>query len=134
MRVIIDTNVFLSAVTDRNPGQRERAEALFRAAAGGQAGIVIPQSIVFEIAYVLSSVYKRDAATIRVMLRDLAALPGVELVDELPFASWMELWERHFPDPTDAAVAAVAMDTGSIVATFDRKFARRLVEVRVETW
>lgn len=134
MRVIIDTNVFLSAVTDRNPAQRERAEALFRAAAGGEAGIVIPQSIIFEIAYVLSSVYKRDAATIRVMLRDLAALPGVDLVDELPFVSWMELWERHFPDPTDAAVAAVAMDTGSTVATFDRKLARRLEAVRLETW
>lgn len=132
--MIIDTNVFLSAVTDRNPRQRERAEALFRAAAAGEAGIVIPQSIVFEIAYVLSSVYQRDGATIRAMLGDLAALPGVEIVDELSFASWMELWERHFPEPTDAAVAAVAMETGSTVATFDRKFARRLGAVEIGSW
>ena len=134
MRVTIDTNVFLSAVTDRNPRQRERAVALFHAAAGGEASIVIPQSIVFEIAYVLSSVYKRDAATIRAMLGDLAAVPGVEIVDELRFGSWIELWARHFPDPTDAAVAAVAMETGSTVATFDRKFARRLEAVGVARW
>lgn len=134
MRVIIDTTVFLSAVTDRHPAQRQRAEALFRAAAGGEAEVVIPQSIVFEIAYVLSTVYRRDAAIVRAMLGDLAALPGVEILDELPFGSWMELWERHFPDPTDAAVAAVAMETGSRVATFDRKFARRLGVLGVGAW
>lgn len=134
MRVVIDTNVFLSAVTDRNLRQREHAEALFRAAARGEIEIAIPQSILFEMTYVLSSVYGRDAATIRTMLRDLVALPGVEIIDQLSFASWMELWERHFPDPADAAVTVVALERGSKVATFDRRFARRLKAAGVSGW
>ena len=55
--VVIDANVFISFFVERNEAQRSAARALLTAAEDGEIAGIIPQSVVFEIAYVLQSQY-----------------------------------------------------------------------------
>lgn len=57
MRVVIDTNVLISATTDRDSDQEARIRGLIRAAATGEVELLVPQCSLFEFVYALSSVY-----------------------------------------------------------------------------
>jgi predicted nucleic acid-binding protein len=134
MRVVIDTNVLISATTDRDPGQAARIRELFRAAAAGEVELLIPQCSLFEFVYVLSSVYSLGAHRIQTLLGDLLAMPALQVLGDFDGATWLRLWSESIRDPNDAAVAVAALATNSSVATFDRKFARRLTLLSVPLW
>ena len=55
--VVADAKIFVSFFVEQNKAQQEAALALLRAAEEGGIAGVIPQSVVFEIAYVLQSQY-----------------------------------------------------------------------------
>jgi predicted nucleic acid-binding protein len=134
LRIVIGTNVLVSAVTDRDPRQRARAEALFRSAAEGETTLLIPQCVLFELLFVLRNLYGQDDRTIRGLLADLSSMPGVAIVEQLALREWLRLWPEEVGDAADAAVAAVALETKSRVATFDRRFMRRLSRLAVQMW
>jgi predicted nucleic acid-binding protein len=55
--VVADANVFVSFFVERNKAQQEAALALLTAAEEGDLAGIIPQSVLFEIVYVLQSQY-----------------------------------------------------------------------------
>ncbi len=55
--VVVDANVFVSFFVERNAAQHSAARALLSAAEDGEIAGIIPQSVVFEIAYVLHDVH-----------------------------------------------------------------------------
>ena len=55
--VVVDANVFVSFFVERNAAQHSAARALLSAAEDGEIAGIIPQSVIFEIAYVLQSQY-----------------------------------------------------------------------------
>jgi len=127
MRVLLDTNVVVSFVTDRSRSQQEKAARLFRRAATGSVRISLHQTVAAELVYVLLNVYRRPAAEVAALLADLLDLPGLVPIDAIPWSSVLALWPRIVPDFSDAALAAVAQEGRfDAVATFDRTFARRL--------
>lgn len=134
MRVVVDTNVLISATTDRAPDQAALIRELFRSAAAGDVALLVPQSALFEFVYVLSSVYSLTGQRIQALLDDLFAIPGVEVVEEFDAVGWLRLWRDSIHDPNDAAVASTALAADSMVATFDRKLARRLTFLGVALW
>ena len=134
MRVVIDTNVLISATTDRDLRQQAQIRGLLHAAAAGDVELRVSQCSVFEFVYVLSSVYVLNEQRIQALLRDLLAIPRLEVVDDFHAAQWLLLWSNSINDPNDAAVATAAILTSSAVATFDRKLARRLILLSVELW
>lgn len=109
-RVAVDANVFVSFFIDRHTGQHAAARALIQQAEDGEIVGVVPQSVVFEVAYVLQSQYNATADRIATVVRALAALPGVQLVDECP-------WQR---------VLVATAEYCESVATFDRKLTNKL--------
>jgi predicted nucleic acid-binding protein len=54
-RVAVDANVFVSFFIDRHTGQHAAARALIQQAEDGEIVGVVPQSVVFEVAYVLQT-------------------------------------------------------------------------------
>lgn len=134
MRVLIDTNVLISATTDRSPNQAVRIRELFRAAAAGDVKLLVPQCSLFEFVYVLSSVYALGEQRIQTLLADLLEIAGLDVIGDFDPTKWLRLWRESIRDPNDAAIAASALATGSAVATFDRKFARRLTLLSVPLW
>ncbi len=126
-RVVIDTNVLVSFLTDRNPEQQAQAAALFEAAVRGEVEIILHQMVISEMVYVLANLYGLKAVEIAQMIDDLLATAGVTTVDEVIWRRVLERWPKRFGDFADAVLAALASGRRyEAVATFDRKFIRQL--------
>jgi predicted nucleic acid-binding protein len=134
MRVVIDTNVLISATTDRDLDQQSRVQTLFSASVSGEVELLVTQCSIFEFVYVLSSVYEVTDDEIRAILNDLIAIPSLRVLGEFDAATWLHLWPDLVKEANDAAVAAAAIATRSAVATFDRKFSRQLRSLSVALW
>ena len=133
--VVADANVFVSFFVERNKAQQEAALALLGAAEEGQVAGVIPQSVVFEIVYVLQSQYgltPRQAATV---VDAVTKFPGMQIVDDCPWKRVLELWPDRLSGLTDAAIVALATTNRyDAVATFDRKLVNKLDAFGLESY
>ena len=125
--VVADANVFVSFFVERNKAQQDAAQALLAAAEEGEIAGVIPQSVIFEIVYVLQSQYgltSRQAATV---IDAVTKFPGMQIVDDCPWKRVLEIWPDPLSGLTDAAIVALATTNRyDAVATFDRKLSNRL--------
>jgi predicted nucleic acid-binding protein len=120
-RIVLDTNVVLSFLIDRDPQQQADASRLFDDAAAGIHTLILHQAVITEMVYVLRNLYSVDTTTIAKTLTDLLNLPGIIPVDEIAWSLLLELWPESVPDFTDAMLAAVtAQRRYESVATFDQ--------------
>lgn len=134
-RVVLDTNVLVSFLTDRDPSQQAQAARLLTRAAAGEIQVILHQSVAMELAYVLRNLYSLSSEDIAPLLRDLLALPGVVVTDRLPWSTVLDLWPSRVPDLADAILAAVAsVDRCDAIATFDRAFRRRMAKLGVKSY
>ena len=124
--VVVDANVFVSLLTGRHEKQRDVAAALLQEAENGQIEIILPQFVVFEVTYVLQSLYGVSGDRLASMIRDLISFPGVQVANDCPWSRIFEVWPNHFPGLADASIAALAMTNRyDAIATFDQKLAKR---------
>ena len=131
-RVLVDTNVLLSFLTDRNAAQQRQAAALLEEAASGASQLLLHQCVLTELVYVLRNLYERESRNVAAILRDLFELPGIEPVDALAWPRVLDLWPAPLKDFGDAVlVAAGVQHRADAVATFDRDLARRLSRFRL---
>ncbi len=132
-RIVVDTNVLVSFLTDRDAEQQDKADGLFRAAASGEHELHLPQVALIDMVYVLRNLYDQTAPEIAASLRDLLALPGVFPVDELSWAKVLGLWPGEIGSLTDAALVTIAkVGQYDAVATFDRPLGKLLRRQGVE--
>jgi predicted nucleic acid-binding protein len=126
-RVAVDANVFVSFFIDRNAAQHAAARALIQSAEDGEIIALVPQSVVFEVAYVVQSQYGATGDRLATVVRAVTTFPGVQLVDECPWKRVLDIWPDPVTGLTDAVIVAVAIATQcDAVATFDRKLANKL--------
>jgi predicted nucleic-acid-binding protein len=126
-RYIIDTNALISFVTDRNPEQQEKIAPLFESAARLKAMILCHQHVLTEFIYVMDRVYRIPKDEIGGMVASLIEMPGIEIVQEINFATVLSFWPNLIPDFGDAVIASIGMSRrGSVIVTFDRKFTGNL--------
>lgn len=132
--VVVDTNVVLSFLTDRNETQQARAASLFEAA-GVEARFIVHQQVVTEMVYVLVNHYGQPRDLVRTIVEEFLSLPGVEVLDAVRWSRVLKLWPNSHRDFTDAVLADVATTVRSAsVATFDEGFARSLERCGIATW
>lgn len=133
--VIVDANVFLSFLVDRNEKQRASAKVLLERAGEGKIVAAVPQFVIFEVTYVLQSFYGVPLDKVATIVRDLLAVPGVTSIDDCPWPTVFELWPAKIEGMADAAIIAVALaHRTASVATFDRKMIRRMRNLGVESY
>jgi len=134
-RTIIDTNVVLSFLLVREPRQQAQATELFTAAARGEHELAVHQIVISETVYVLTNVYAVGRKETAAIIRDLLATPGVVPLNDLTWATLLDVWPDRVDDFGDACLAAVAT-TGAVdsVATFDARFARQLRRLDLPTY
>ncbi len=124
-RLLLDTNVLVSFLTDRDPKQQERAAELFAAAARGESLILLHQAVISELVFVLTNLYDQRVEAASAIVRDLLAMPGVETVDALSWPRVLDLWPNRLRDFADAVLLAASLSLRCDgVATFDRRLAR----------
>lgn len=125
--VAVDANVFVSFFIDRNAAQHSAARALIQSAEDGEVVVLVPQSVVFEVAYVVQSQYGVTGDRLAIVVRAVTTFPGVQLVDDCSWKRVLDIWPDPVTGLADAAVVAVASATQcDAVATFDRKLANKL--------
>jgi len=134
-RVVVDANVFVSYLTGRHAKQYDAAHALLQEAEDGNLVAILPQFVVFEVAYVLQSLYTLSGDRLAATVRALVSFPGVQIVDDFPWKRVLEVWPDPLPGLADAAIVAVAGENRyEAVATFDRKLANRLETFGLATY
>jgi predicted nucleic acid-binding protein len=133
--IVIDTNVFISLLTDRNETQRAVAKELLLRAEIGEVVAVLPQFVIFEMAHVLRNLYGVPPETAALLIQDLMALPGVIIINEYPWRHVLEHWSDSLPSIADAAIVAIALvDRYEAVATFDQKLVRHMKTVGLTSY
>jgi predicted nucleic acid-binding protein len=126
-RIVIDTNVIISFLTDRNLDQQKMAAALFDGALAGKHELILHQIVVTEVVYVLHNLYHRSMAEVSSSIRDLIELPGVVVIDKMPWGDLFDLWPQEIESYADAALVAVTRSGNyEYLAAFDRKLCNRL--------
>jgi len=129
---VIDTNALLSFVTDRNTAQQAVMAGVFEQVAGAQATMLCPQNVIAEFVYVMETVYHQPKPSIKSIVADFIAMPGITIIDKIDFTEVFSLWLEAFDDFGDAIVAVCARSTkGASVITFDRQFMRKLASCRI---
>lgn len=122
-KYIIDTNVIISFVTDRNLSQQEVVTPLFLAASRLKCTLICHQFVLTEFVFVMDKVYGTPKETINAMVCDFIAMPGVVLRQETDFKALLSLWPTSIADFGDALVAATGKAIkGAVIVTFDEKF------------
>ena len=132
--VILDTNVVLSFLTDRNASQQRQSASLIESV-GPEISLVVHQQVLTEMVYVLVNHYGQSRALVRSMIEEFLALPATEVVDTVSWPRVLKLWPESYRDFTDAVLGDLAATRRhAAVATFDEVFARRLGRNGVEVW
>ena len=120
--ILIDTNLLISFVTDRNKEQQEQAAIIFNAAHRSQVAILCHQNVLTEFVYVLNRIYKVEATTINTMLHDLIATAGIQIVNDLDHLKLLDIWPTKCTDYGDAVLMAYCKTRRDVMlATFDQK-------------
>ncbi len=124
-RVVVDTNVLLSFLTDRDEQQQHLAAELLESAARGEHVLILHQLVLTEMVYVLQNLYDLDSSSVAIIVQDLLAMPGVQPLDEIDWGLFLELWPQQVGDFADAGLTTVLRsgDYDSL-ATFDLSFSR----------
>ena len=131
-RVVIDTNALISFVTDRNLEQQNKIGMIFEKATALEIQVLCPQNVLTEFVYVLENVYRVPKPTIKTMLSDFSAMPGVKIVHELDLETLFSYWPEKIPDYGDAIVASLCKaNEDAKVVTFDRQFKNALKKLSI---
>ena len=134
-QILVDANVFVSFLIERNEKQRAAAKALIDSAGDGEIEAFVTQFAVFEVSYVLQSFYGMPTQRVAELVRDMVALPGVTAIDECPWRKVFEYWPERLPGMADAATVAIAIaDRYDAVATFDQKMLKRMQSLGVQSY
>ena len=129
--IAVDTNVIVRLLVGDDRTQFAKARRLFDERSGQDGAVWVSQTVLVELAWVLSRTYGRSRAEVAGAVRALASNATVALEDSESVAQAMVLYESGSADLADCLLAAKAARQGAeFLATFDRGM-RSLPGVRV---
>ena len=128
MLTFVDTNIFvrLVAVSD-NDRQLKQAKKLFEQAQAGNLNLVTGPPVLFEVAWVLSKLYKRANNEILDFLEAILSFPNLKVLDKELVMSAISLGQKTNGAFADCYIAvSVRRIEADNVATFNKKHFAKL--------
>ncbi len=126
MKVILDTNCYISFINRRHVAQHKKMLDIMEAVSRLELEVLLTGHNVTEIVFVMESVYERPAQEIKGMLFDLLRNPGISFESAYFPDGLLRLWPEAIKDYGDAVLAAAASTLNAKVFTFDEAFAKAL--------
>lgn len=121
--IFIDTNYFLRFLLNDINKQHKEAKSLFLKAAKGQLKLVTSLIVIFEIYWVLRSVYRQEKTTIVNLLEKVIGMSFIELNERVLLQEALSLFRKNQSlSLADCYNFAFAKNEGvKEFRTFDRK-------------
>jgi predicted nucleic acid-binding protein len=133
--VVVDANVFVSFLIERNEQQRVAARELFESAGDGKITAIVTQFAIFEVAYVLQSFYGIAIPKVATLVREMVAMPGLIVIDDCPWRKVFEYWPERVTGMADAATIAVSVTNHyDAIATFDHDMVKRMRNLKIDSY
>ena len=128
MRMLTDTNVFVRlAVVADDDRQLNQAKRLFEQAQAGNVNLVTGPPVLFEVAWVLSRLYKRAGNEVLDFLEAILSFPNLKVLDKELVIEAVSLARRTGGTFADSYIAAsVRRAEVDNVATFNKKHFAKL--------
>ena len=130
-KYLIDTTCLISFITDREPGQQRIIAKYFEDAADMKCELVIVDSVITELVYVLEKVYMINMKIISDILHSLIETPGITVHNNFDLSKILRLWPYKIRDYGDAVIASHAVGEKLKVITLDLKFTKQLSECNI---
>ena len=122
--VIVDTNVFLRFLLKDNHSLYKQALSLLTLAKQGKAKLLVPGIVIFEISFVLGSVYKFTKEEILQKIESLLAVSYLSIDEIAIFKQATTLCKNSNHSLADCFLVAKAKNQGIKLFTFDKKLAK----------
>jgi len=123
-RYVLDTNLLVRFLIGDHPTMSPAAAALFEEGAAGRIDLLLEPTIVAEAIFVLTGLYQRPRTEVADALRDLIVGCRLRIHRPQVILNALERFKETPVDFPDSLIAAVAVDEGVPVASFDRDFDR----------
>ncbi len=129
---LIDTNVLISFLTNRNIKQQKIITPYFKKVENCQSIITLHFNTITEFVYVLDKIYHVEEKEIHSLINHLIYTKGIKIVYDINEINVLKIWPEKTKDWGDAILTAYALDNkDSIILTFDKKFRSLLKSQKV---
>ena len=122
--IIIDTNIILRFLLNDIPSQYEIAESMFLQAKKGKLNLIIPQIVIFEVAFMLEKQLKVKKKIQVEKIQTLLSANFLDIQDKTIFSSAIKLYEKFSLSLPDCFLIAKSQITGIPIFTFDKNLAK----------
>ncbi len=130
-RLLLDANVIIRFLRADHPDHFERAKVLFEQAESGYVRLVLLDTVLAEVIFVLTSVYEVKRADVAETLRPFLFHSGIECPGREVLDDALSRFVTKSVDFLDAYLAAQALALNVPVSTFDKDF-RKFKDVEAE--
>lgn len=127
-QVIIDTNCFLRLLLDDIPEQRKSVESLFQKAKRKEIVLIVPQIVIFEIHFVLSTYYHSLKEDVVEKLKTILSTEYLQIESrELFFAALAVYTANNSIGFVDSFLLAKKEQDNAELFTFDKDLKKLII-------
>lgn len=119
-RVVLDTNVFLRILLNDIAEQVNKAEKLILEGKNGKKILIVPQAVIFEIAFALEKLYHFPKENIIDKLNSILSSGYFQVQDIDIFKDATQIYKQKNLSLIDCFLYAFALKNNAELFTFDR--------------
>lgn len=122
--LVVDANIFLRFLLKDIPRQYSEAEKLFRRAKAGEITLIVPQIVIFEIAFALQKFYGFPKEEVVDKLKSLVDMEYFLIQDRQIFQEALKIFAVNNISLVDSFLIYLASSKQAKLITFDEKLTK----------
>lgn len=132
MKLILDTNCYISFLNRRNQEQHEKMIMLWEKISRLEHEVILTSHNISEIISVFKSIYSVEQKEINRIIKDLLMNPGVGFEPAYYPETILSIWPKIVKDYGDAVLAAASTILEARIVSFDQEFIKSLKKMNLD--